>query len=73
MVSETYIVGDHTRTSYGIVAYADADEEGSATIIASARDLCVDKIAVEALVQRCNQLGLSLIHFDDIIQDFLDG
>ena len=68
---ETYSYNGISRTAYGLVAYSNAEEDGTATIVASARDLTEDKHAVEALASRCNKGKLSLCHFDDIIEDFL--
>lgn len=68
---ETYSVNGTSRTSYGLVAFADAESDGSSTIIASARDISNDKSAVEALASLCNRGNLSICHFDDVIQDFI--
>ncbi len=68
---EILTLGHEHRISYGIVVYAHANAEGTATIIASARDLSPTKQKVENLVCMCNQMKLSPIHFDDIIDDFL--
>ena len=54
------------RVSYGIVASVDTDSEDTATIIASVRDLSPIRQKVENLVHMCNQMNLSLIHFDDL-------
>ncbi len=51
----------------------DLLKDGTATIIASAKDLTSDKARPEALVENCNRLGLSSIHFDDVAEDFLIG
>ena len=68
---EILTLGHEHRISYGIVVYAHANAEGTATIIASARDLSPTKQKVENLVYMCNRMKLSPIHFDDIIDDFL--
>ena len=68
---EKYTLGDETRTSYGIVAYADADRDGSKTIVASVRDVTTDKEGLAELVGDCNRLGLSIIHLSDVVEDFL--
>ena len=68
---ETYSYQGQTRTTYGLVAYADADTDGTATIVASARDLSDNRQSVEALASKCNQGNLSLHHFYDVIEDFL--
>ena len=39
VVAETYLLGSQARSAYGIVVYADTDEDGMATVIASAHDI----------------------------------
>ena len=68
---EIYQLGKSKRTAYGLVAYADAKSEGTAIIVASARDITNYRDRAEELAAICNRLGLSLIHFDDVIEDFL--
>ena len=70
---EIYSLGKNSRTSYGIAAYADIDGDGTATIVASVHDITSDKSRLTELVHQCNRLGLSLIHLDDVIEDFLSG
>ena len=71
MVEETYTAGENIRVSYGIVAYSDFERDGTATIVASAKDLSNDKQRVKDLVKICNLLKLSLLHFDEVVSDFL--
>ena len=71
VVAETYSVGKDSRNAYGIVAYADANEDGTATIVASAHDITHHRWRAERLADQCNQGNLSLCHFDDVIDDFL--
>ncbi len=71
VTEEIYTLGDQSRTSYGIVAYAEGEEDGTATIVASARDLSPARERLDELVRTCNRLHLSLIHFGDVIEDFL--
>lgn len=73
VVKETYLLGENEREAYGLVAYADAEEDGTATIVALASDLTDRRELVEALAVRCNRGNLSLIHFDDVVEDFLTG
>lgn len=73
MTEERYFLGTDSRISYGIVAYADADEDGTATIVASVHDVTADKEALTKLASLCNRLGLSLIHLNDVLEDFLVG
>jgi hypothetical protein len=69
--TEKYESNKECRISYGIVVYSEIDKDGTATIIASIRDISSDKKAVEELVQKCNLLKLSLLHLSDVVEDFL--
>ena len=68
---EKYTFGNETRTSYGIVAYSNADQDGSKTIVASVRDVTSDKTSLTKLVNDCNRLELSTVHLSDVVEDFL--
>jgi hypothetical protein len=71
IVEEKYILNDATRFSYGVVAYSNPETDGTLTIVASARDISADKERISALVKACNDGKLSLIHFNNVIEDFL--
>ncbi len=71
ITEEVYSLGTDFRTAYGIVAYADAEEDGTATILRSVRDITSDKEKLKALVDICNRLKLSTIHLLDVVEDFL--
>ena len=71
IVEERFLMGNETRISYGLVAYADSDKEATATIVASAHDLTNDKCRAQLLAKKCNRGRLSLCHFQEIIEDFL--
>ncbi len=68
---ETYILGGEKRIAYGIVAYANSDQEKTAVIVDSIRDISSDKERICALVHKCNNLKISLLHFHDVVDDFL--
>lgn len=68
---ERYTFGNETRTSYGIVAYSNADQDGTKTIVASVCDVTSDKVSLSKLVNDCNRLELSTIHLNDVVEDFL--
>ena len=68
---ERYTFGNETRISYGIVAYSNADQDGSKTIVASVRDIASDKDRLSKLVNDCNDLELSTVHLNDVVEDFL--
>jgi hypothetical protein len=59
------------RISYGIVACSNIETDGTSTIVASVRDITNDKKRICALIKRCNNLNLSVIHLNDVVEDFL--
>lgn len=56
---EIYALGNEKRVSYGIVAYSNAELDGTATIISSVRDVSSDRQAMVRLISQCNRLQLS--------------
>ena len=68
---ERYTAEGETRISYGIVAYANAMQDGSKTIVASVHDVTSDKARLLMLVNDCNRLRLSTVHLNDVVEDFL--
>lgn len=72
MIEETYSLGNETRTSYGIAAYADPELDGTATVTASVHDITSNKKKLEGLIHKCNRLGLSTVHLYDVVEDFLN-
>ena len=71
LVEEKYFVGVDVRVSYGVAAFADADVDGSATIVFSIHDISSDRENLIKLISSCNRMKLSIHHFNDIIEDFL--
>ena len=71
VIEEIHSVGGITRTSYGIAAYADVDENGSDVVIASVCDVSSRRSPLEKLVEWCNLLQISPDHLCDVIEDFL--
>lgn len=71
ITEEVYSLGSNRRISYGIAAYADAEEDGTATVVASVHDVTADMAALAELVALCNRLELSTVHLEDVIEDFL--
>lgn len=71
VTEEKYALGEEKRTSYGIVAYANAKQDDTATIVASVRDITSDKQLLRKLVDNCNRLELSTVHLHDVVEDFL--
>ena len=73
VLKEFYSYKNATREAYGLVAYADAEIDGTATIVASVNDLSCDEIKLQELANKCNEGNLELVHFNDIVEDFLAG
>ncbi len=71
IIEEVYSIGENTRKAYGVAVYADADKDGTATIIASIHDVTADESTLKELVDLCNSLDLSLCHFVDVIENFI--
>jgi hypothetical protein len=71
VTEERYALGNESRTSYGIVAYANAEQDGTATIVASVHDITSDKQHLTKLVDDCNRFELSTVHLHDVVEDFL--
>ena len=71
VAEEKYVIGNESRISYGIVAYSNAEQEGTTTIVASIRDITSDKNRLKRLVDDCNRLKLSTVHLYDVVEDFL--
>ncbi len=71
IVEEKYTLGNESRVSYGISAYSDANEDGTATIVASVHDITSNKEGLARLVEDCNRLNLSTVHLRDVVEDFL--
>ncbi len=73
IVKEEYILGNSSRISYGVAVYANAESEGTACIIQSVSDICDDYNKMCDFVRLCNSIGLSALHLEDAITDFLDS
>lgn len=66
---DVYELNGEQRVSYGIAAYSNHD---IATIIASVRDISTDRNKVECMTKSFNELSLSVIHFNDVVEDLLE-
>ncbi len=73
VIEEIYSLGTALRTSYGIAAYADSEEDGTATAVATIHDITTDEKALSELVSLCNRLELSTVHLNDVVEDFLEN
>ena len=70
IVKETYCLGRSARISYGIAAYASAED--TATVLAYIGDITSNEEKLLKLVLRCNEFELSLLHFKDVVEDFIN-
>jgi hypothetical protein len=71
VTEEVYSLGSSSRTSYGIAAYVNVADVGTATVVTVIHDITSDRDALEALVFACNHLELSTIHLIDVVEDFI--
>lgn len=71
LIEECYELNGNSRVSYGIAVCADANADGSATIVDAVHDITACKENMATFILRCNQIGLSVIHLMDAIEDFL--
>ena len=71
IVKEEHLCGNINRISYGIAAYTDFENDGTATVIALVSDITSDKQSVEDLVKRCNSSKLSVCHLNDVVEDLM--
>ncbi len=55
-----------TYTCYGVALHF-----AGATV--EVEDLSLDRSAVEQLVERCNRLELSPLHFQEVLSDFMES
>ena len=73
IIEERYSLGNDSRVSYGIAAYADAETDGTATIVSSVHDITPDIEKLSEFVRTCNRLKLSTVHLNDVVEDFIGG
>ncbi len=71
IIEEVYTLNEDRRLSYGLAAYADADQNGTSAVVASVHGITSDKERLLEQIEQYNLSGLSLIHLDDVIADFL--
>lgn len=71
IIEEIYSLNGAVRLSYGLAVYADAALNGTSTVVASAHDVSSDKDRLLKRIRQFNRLQLSLIHWDDILEDLL--
>ena len=66
LICGDYEDDDGTHTGYGIAAICHGSVTRSVAL-----DLSCNESEVTELVRRCNEMKLSLVHFQDVIEDFL--
>ena len=69
VVEEIYKAENTQRTAYGIAAYNAGGGVGD--IVEVFHDISDNKQSVSALASKCNELELSIEHFEDVVADFL--
>lgn len=69
VIKNEYINQEYSRISFGIAAVEEYD--GVTVILKSFSDLSPHFSEVESLVNLCNEQELELIHFNDIMDDFI--
>ena len=69
VVENKYDNGIASRKSFGI-AYVEI-YDNITIVITSISDITSDRIAIEKFARLCNELQLSIIHLQDVIEDFL--
>lgn len=69
VTEEVYCSEDRNRTSWGIAACTE--ENGTEFLSAVIHDITSGKQALAGLVEKCNRQQLSLIHLNDVVEDFL--
>ena len=71
IVEEIYSCEKVTRISYGIAAFAAAPDNTVPAVTVSVHDITSESQELLDFIQLCNDLGLSPIHLNDVVQDFL--
>ena len=62
LIVNTYVVENQSHIGYGIGCRADNS---------AFEDMSTDPIAIKNLINLCNELKLSPMHFKDVVEDFL--
>jgi len=70
VVQNIYRNGESVRTAFGIAVVEEYDK--IITVLDSVSDISSDIELVEKLAERCNICQLELVHFRDVIVDFLE-
>ena len=63
-----------TRICYGVAIFnADLDSSDNAEILQAYIDLSSNRQMVASFVELCNRLQLSIVHFQDAVDDFVSS
>ena len=73
VIEERYLLGHQSRLSYGIAAYADAETDATATVVASVHDVTSAPGAIAEIVAVCNRQALPPALLWDAVEDFLEA
>ena len=68
---EIYRFGDERRAAFGIVAYAFAELDGTATVVAEVGDVTGKIGEIDRLVRLCNRVELRPEMLRDFVCEFL--
>ena len=71
LIKDMYCYRFKIETSYGIAAFVDEWQQGFKTIVASVHNVSTDGQKVKQLVDKCNEMGLSPVHLDDVVYDMI--
>lgn len=72
LIKETYKIEGDEMISYGIAVLENIKAENVVLILDSVRNISTNRAKVENLIKRCNELKLSVIHLQDVIDDMLN-
>ena len=73
LIKETYGDEKNFRIAYGIAVYANFENDRMTTIVDAIHDVSNDAEKLGQLIRTCNCAELSLIHFRDVIEDYLSN
>ena len=71
LIKETYGDKKEFRIAYGVAVYANFETDKTATIVDAIHDVSNNEEKLNGFIKHCNCAKLSLIHFYDVIEDFL--
>ncbi len=71
IIEEIRWIDEESQKTYGIAAYSNEQRNGEVICLIFIKDITTDKDKLSKLVQRCNSYHLSLLHLNDVVEDFL--